>query len=155
MAVESDASSVSFSSFFAVRWASGAKPISSFTSASVAASSLSSATISVAMPQSSACCAAMRRERMTMSLVRVMPTIFCSRADPPDPGIWPSRCSGRPYWQVSEIRRKSQASESSNPTPRQSPRLAAITGFAQRAGAAMFHARCDTVSGEASRNPLM
>ncbi len=27
--------------------------------------------------------------------VRVMPMIFCSRAEPPEPGIWPSRCSGR------------------------------------------------------------
>ena len=33
-------------------------------------------------------------ERMTMSLVRVMPTIFCRRAEPPEPGICPSRCSG-------------------------------------------------------------
>jgi len=29
----------------------------------------------------------MRRDRITMSLVRVMPTIFCKRADPPEPGI--------------------------------------------------------------------
>jgi hypothetical protein len=36
----------------------------------------------------------MRRERITMSLVRVMPTIFCNRAEPPDPRIWPSFCSG-------------------------------------------------------------
>ena len=49
------------------------------------------------MPQSSAWRALMRRERMTMSLVRVMPTIFCSRADPPEPGIWPSFCSGSAY----------------------------------------------------------
>jgi hypothetical protein len=35
-----------------------------------------------------------RRDRMTMSLVRAMPTIFCRRAAPPEPGIWPSRCSG-------------------------------------------------------------
>ena len=27
--------------------------------------------------------------------VRVMPTIFCRRAEPPEPGIWPSFCSGR------------------------------------------------------------
>ena len=26
--------------------------------------------------------------------VRVMPTIFCRRAEPPEPGICPSRCSG-------------------------------------------------------------
>ena len=26
--------------------------------------------------------------------VRVMPMIFCRRAEPPEPGIWPSRCSG-------------------------------------------------------------
>lgn len=37
-----------------------------------------------------------------MSFVRVIPTIFCSRADPPDPGICPSRCSGSAYWHVSE-----------------------------------------------------
>ena len=53
-----------------------------------------SGTHSVAMPQSSACFAEMRLERITMSLVRVMPTIFCSRAEPPDPGICPSFCSG-------------------------------------------------------------
>ena len=35
-----------------------------------------------------------RFERITMSLVRVMPIIFCSRAEPPEPGIWPSFCSG-------------------------------------------------------------
>ena len=64
-------------------------------SLSVAASSSASATQSVAIPQLSACLAGMRFERITMSLVRVMPTIFCSRAEPPDPGIWPSRCSGR------------------------------------------------------------
>ena len=39
--------------------------------------------------------AGMRLERITMSLVRAMPTIFCSRAEPPEPGIWPSFCSGR------------------------------------------------------------
>jgi len=33
-------------------------------------------------------------QRMTMSLARVIPTIFCSRAAPPDPGICPRRCSG-------------------------------------------------------------
>src|SRR5215203_3785813 len=65
-----------------------------FTSLSVADSSSASETHSVAMPQSWACCAGMRLERITMSLVRVMPTIFCSRAEPPDPGICPSRCSG-------------------------------------------------------------
>ncbi len=32
-----------------------------------------------------------------MSLVRVMPMIFCRRAEPPEPGIWPSRCSGSAY----------------------------------------------------------
>ena len=32
-----------------------------------------------------------------MSLVRVMPTIFCRRAEPPEPGIWPSFCSGSAY----------------------------------------------------------
>jgi MFS family permease len=49
----------------------------------------------VAMPQSSASLAGMRLERITMSFVRVMPTIFCKRAEPPDPGICPRRCSGR------------------------------------------------------------
>src|SRR5438105_3352879 len=51
--------------------------------------------------------------------------------------------------------RKSQASDSSKPTPKQKPRLAAITAFAQRAGAATFQASFDTVSGRASRKPLM
>ena len=41
-----------------------------------------------------ACVPAMRLERITISLVRVMPTIFCRRAEPPEPGIWPSFCSG-------------------------------------------------------------
>src|SRR6516225_12044221 len=49
--------------------------------------------------------------------------------------------------------RKSQASANSKPTPKQYPRLAAITGFRQRAGAATFQARCETCSGEASRKP--
>ena len=51
--------------------------------------------------------------------------------------------------------RKSQASESSKPTPKQKPRLAAITGLEQRAGAAMFQASLETVSGVASMKPLM
>src|SRR5436305_2412267 len=51
--------------------------------------------------------------------------------------------------------RKSQATDSSKPTPKQKPRFAAITGFEQRAGAAMFQASFDTVSGLASRKPLM
>src|SRR4051812_28181702 len=51
--------------------------------------------------------------------------------------------------------RKSQASDSSKPTPKQKPRLAVITGFAQRAGAAIFQASFETVSGRASRKPLM
>ena len=50
--------------------------------------------------------------------------------------------------------RKSQASDSSKPTPKQKPRLAAITGFAQRAGAAMFQASFDTCSGVASMKAL-
>src|SRR5215831_386759 len=49
--------------------------------------------------------------------------------------------------------RKSQASANSRPTPKQYPRLAAITGFRQRAGAPMFQARRETCSGEASRKP--
>src|SRR5215469_9688476 len=49
--------------------------------------------------------------------------------------------------------RKSQASANSKPTPKQYPRLAAITGFRQRAGAPMFQARRETCSGEASRKP--
>src|SRR5215469_11926945 len=49
--------------------------------------------------------------------------------------------------------RKSQASANSKPTPKQYPRLAAMTGFRQRAGAATFHARRETCSGEASRKP--
>ena len=44
--------------------------------------------------------------------------------------------------------RKSQASESSKPTPKAKPRFATITGFEQRAGAAMFHASLETVSGD-------
>src|SRR6516165_344654 len=55
--------------------------------------------------------------------------------------------------QVSETMRKSQASANSKPTPKQYPRLAAMTGFRQRAGAAMFQARRETCSGEASRKP--
>src|SRR6516165_1129567 len=70
------ASSMSFSSFFAVRWASGGNPRNSSTSRSVAASSLGSATHSVAMPHSWAWWPGMRRERMTMSLARVTPIIF-------------------------------------------------------------------------------
>ena len=97
----------------------------------------------------------MRRERITMSLVRVMPTIFCSRAEPPEPGICPSFCSGSAYSVVSVASRKSQASDSSKPTPKQYPRLAAITGLLQRAGAAMFHASFDTCSGVACMKPLM
>src|SRR5215467_9452320 len=49
--------------------------------------------------------------------------------------------------------RKSQASANSNPTPKQYPRLAAMTGFRQRTGAPMFQARRETCSGEASRKP--
>src|SRR5215472_5612250 len=49
--------------------------------------------------------------------------------------------------------RKSQASANSKPTPKQYPRLAAMTGCRQRAGAPMFQARRETCSGEASRNP--
>ena len=60
-----------------------------------------------------------RRERMTMSLVRVMPTIFCRRAEPPEPGICPSFCSGRAYSVVGVTSRKSQAREISKPTPKQ------------------------------------
>src|SRR5215469_15865860 len=49
--------------------------------------------------------------------------------------------------------RKSQASANSKPTPKQYPRLAAITGFRQRAEAPMFQARRETCSGEAARRP--
>src|SRR5215468_9741298 len=49
--------------------------------------------------------------------------------------------------------RKSQASANSKPTPKQYPRLAAMTGFRQRDGAAMFQARRETCSGEAARKP--
>src|SRR5215467_15732594 len=49
--------------------------------------------------------------------------------------------------------RKSQASANSKPTPKQYPRLAVMTGFRQRAGAAMFQARRETCSAEASRKP--
>src|SRR5215471_7636352 len=68
---------MSFSRFFAVRWASGGNPRNSSTSRSVAASSSASATHSVAMPHSWAWWPGMRRERMTMSLARVTPIIFC------------------------------------------------------------------------------
>src|SRR5215467_11803283 len=51
--------------------------------------------------------------------------------------------------------RKSQASANSNPTPKQYPRLAAITGCRQRAGVPMFQARRETCSGEASRKPAI
>src|SRR6516165_9514313 len=51
--------------------------------------------------------------------------------------------------------RKSQASANSKPTPKQYPRLAAMTGLRQRAGAAMFQARRETCSGEASRKPAI
>ena len=60
---------------------------SSSTSLSVAFSSSASGTHSVAMPHSMPAWPEMRLERITMSLVRVMPTIFCRRAEPPDPGI--------------------------------------------------------------------
>src|ERR1700751_2526830 len=49
--------------------------------------------------------------------------------------------------------RKSQASANSKAAPKQYPRLAAMTGLRQRAGAAMFQARRETCSGEASRKP--
>src|ERR1700731_1622373 len=49
--------------------------------------------------------------------------------------------------------RKSQASANSKPTPKQYPRLAAMTGLRQRAGAAMFQPRRERCSGEASRKP--
>ena len=48
---------------------------------------------------------------------------------------------------------KSQASDISKPTPKQYPRLAAITGFSHRAGAAMLSASLETCSGDASRKP--
>src|ERR1700752_4399454 len=51
--------------------------------------------------------------------------------------------------------RKSHASDNSKPTPKQKPRLAAITGLEHRAGDARFQSSCDTCSGEASRKPLM
>src|SRR5215468_2029284 len=51
--------------------------------------------------------------------------------------------------------RKSQASANSKPTPKQYPRLAAMTGFQQRVGAPMFQARRETCSGEASRKPAI
>src|SRR5215831_9270559 len=51
--------------------------------------------------------------------------------------------------------RKSQASANSKPTPKQYPRLAAMTGLLQRGGAAMFQARRETCSGEASRKPAI
>src|SRR5437763_15563679 len=82
-------------SFLALRCASGAKLHNSSTSASVIFSSSASATHSVAIPHSNARNPVIRRERMTMSLARVTPTIFCSRAAPPEPGIMPSRCSGK------------------------------------------------------------
>src|SRR5215468_1687450 len=49
--------------------------------------------------------------------------------------------------------RKSHASANSKPTPKQYPRLAAMTGLRQRAGAAMYQARRERCSGEASRKP--
>src|SRR5262249_3180504 len=51
--------------------------------------------------------------------------------------------------------RKSQASANSKPTPKQYPRLAAMTGLLQRDGAAMFQARRETCSGETSRKPAI
>src|ERR1044072_7801121 len=51
--------------------------------------------------------------------------------------------------------RKSRASETSKPTPKANPRFATITGLAQRAGAAMFQASFETVSGVACMKPLM
>ena len=77
-----------------MRWAIGENARSSSTRASTAFSRSASGTHSVAMPQSSACRPGMRLDRITMSLVRVMPMIFCRRAEPPEPGIWPSFCSG-------------------------------------------------------------
>ena len=101
-------------------------PRSSSTSASVALPAASSAThLGRDAPFVAPAAPGMRRERITMSLVRVMPTIFCSRAEPPEPGIWPSFCSGSAYRQVSETMRKSQASEISKPTPKH---VAAIGG---------------------------
>ena len=119
MATWSGESWAAFSTPFSVRWARGEKLRSSSTNASVLASSSASGTHSTAMPHSWACRAGIRRERIATSLVRAIPIIRTSRAEPPEPGIMPMRCSGSASSAVSETMRKSQASDSSNPTPKQ------------------------------------
>ena len=85
----------------------------------MARSSSSSGTHVVAMPQSSASGPVSRRERMTTSLVRAIPIMCSRRIEPPEPGIIPMRCSGRPTTAVSDTIRKSHARPSSKATPKQ------------------------------------
>ena len=66
-----------------------------------------------------------------------------TRTLPPEPGIWPIALSGRATRQSFVASRKSQASASSNPTPKQYFSSAAITGLRQRSGAPMLSARSD------------
>ena len=90
-----------------------------------------------------------------MSFVRVMPTIFCSRAEPPEPGnlaelLFRQRVQ-RGVGRDAEVAGERQLEADAEAVAAS----AAITGFAQRAGAAMFHASFETCSGDASRKPLM
>ena len=102
-----------------VRCARGENWRSSFARLATASSSLSSGTHSAAMPQASACLPGMRSERSETFFARLTPIIFSSRAEPPEPGIMPIRISGKASSAVSLTMRKSQASESSKPTPKQ------------------------------------
>src|ERR1017187_10387927 len=81
-----------------------------------------------------------------MSLARVMPTMRSTRGRPPEPGIWPMVISGSATSVSLVAMRKSQASASSQPTPKAYFSNAAITGLGQRSGAPMFQARGDLPS---------
>ena len=92
---------------------------------------------------------------MITSFARESPISRASRCVPPEPGIMPSPISGSPSCASSVQTRKSQASASSRPTPRQKPRIAHTTGFGQRSGAATFQCRRDRCSGCFSMKPGM
>ena len=63
------------------------------------------------------------------SLAMPSPTTAGRRLEPPTSGISPSFVSGRPNFTSSAITRRSQASASSAPSPRQAPWICATTGL--------------------------
>ena len=83
-----------------------------------------------------------------------MPTMRSTRWLPPEPGIWPMVISGSATSVSLVARRKSQASASSQPTPKAYFSIAQITGFGQRSGAPMFQARCDMPSRGTLKKPF-